>query len=390
MKSTKKQIIQDINQAEDKRFSWVKDLRDLSIAELIEKYAYAEAIVETVREPLVILDGNLRIKTVNKSFLDTFKRTKEETHGKYLYDLNSGEWDIPELRKLLEDILQQSSVFNNFEVTHNFKKIGQKTMLLNARRIILDENKTELILLAIEDITPRKILEQQKDDFINIASHELKTPLASIKPFVQLLEKRLKNSEDKNDQRMIQGISQQVDNMIKLTNRLLDIGRIGEGEGEGEGNKMIHKKKKVINEVVKKAISDIQNTTKKQKIILQEDKKSILASFDFDGIEEVLTNLLTNAIKHAPESKKVNVRISTTKKGVIISVQDFGKGIPKKELPLLFNRFYQTKKKGVQGFGLGLYISSEIIKRHGGSIWAKSELGKGATFYFSLPIYKKK
>ena len=160
MKTSKKQIIQNINQTENKKTSWIKDLRDLSIAELIEKYAYAEAIVETVREPLIILDGELHIKTTNKSFLDTFERTKEETYGKYLYELNSGEWNIPALRKLLEEILPLSTIFNSFEVTHDFERIGRKSMLLNARRIILDENNTELILLAIGDITQRRILEQ--------------------------------------------------------------------------------------------------------------------------------------------------------------------------------------------------------------------------------------
>lgn len=114
MKTSKKQIIQDINQAENKKGSWIKDLRDLSIAELIEKYAYAEAIVETVRESLVILDGELRIKSTNKSFLNTFNRTKEDTFGKYLYELNSGEWNIPELRKLLEEILPKSTFFNDW------------------------------------------------------------------------------------------------------------------------------------------------------------------------------------------------------------------------------------------------------------------------------------
>lgn len=344
MKSTKKNIPAAIIQNENSS-SFIKDVNKLSIGELIERYAYAEAIVETVREPLVILDENLRIKTANKAFLDTFKITTEETYRKYIYELNSGEWNIPELQKLLENILPQNTVFNDFEVTHDFERIGRRTMLLNARRIILEEHKTELILLAIEDITARRILEQQKNDFINIASHELKTPLSSIKPFVQLLEKRLKESGDEKDNHMIEHIAEQIDNMAKLANQLLDLGKI-------EENKVVIKKKGVINELVKKVIKDIQHTTNTHEIILQEAKKNILAPIDEGRIKEVLNNLLTNAIKYAPEGKKIFVNISTTKKEVITSVQDFGEGIAKEDIPMIFNRFYQTKKHEARALGL--------------------------------------
>jgi PAS domain S-box-containing protein len=122
----------------------------------------AEAIVDTVREPLVILDGSLRVRRANRSFYQTFHVKPEETEGCLLYDLGNRQWDIPALRKLLEEILPQNTVFNDFEVVHDFPSIGRKVMLLNARRIYREQNQMELILLAIEDITERRRAEEER------------------------------------------------------------------------------------------------------------------------------------------------------------------------------------------------------------------------------------
>ncbi len=116
----------------------------------------AEGIVETVREPLIVLDGSLRVVTANRAFYHTFQVTPQETQGRHVYDLGNRQWDIPDLRRLLEDILPQNTSFDDFVVEHEFKRIGRRTMLLNARRIYHEGNRTALILLAIEDITERR------------------------------------------------------------------------------------------------------------------------------------------------------------------------------------------------------------------------------------------
>jgi PAS domain S-box-containing protein len=118
--------------------------------------AYAEGIVETIREPLVVLDANLRVRTANRSFYQTFRATPHETEGRFLYDLGNRQWDIPPLRTLLEEVLPQNSHFNDFEVTHEFAGIGPKTMLLNARRLQQEDGRRELILLAVVDVTERR------------------------------------------------------------------------------------------------------------------------------------------------------------------------------------------------------------------------------------------
>ena len=126
------------------------------IQKIKEAKQYAESIIETVREPLIILDANLKIISANHSFYRTFKTKPKETEGKYIYEIGNRQWDIPELRKLLQEILPKNTSFDNFEVEHDFPRIGKRTMLLNARRIYREGKKTQMILLAIEDITERK------------------------------------------------------------------------------------------------------------------------------------------------------------------------------------------------------------------------------------------
>src|SRR5271156_1352044 len=136
----------------------MEDITDRKRREAIlrEVQSFAEAIVETVREPLLVLDKDLHVMMTNQSFLRTFRASKEETEGQLLYELGNGQWDIPELRRLLEDIIPQHTEFRDFEVTHDFPAIGRRTMLLNARKLSQPGVNSELFLLAMEDITDRK------------------------------------------------------------------------------------------------------------------------------------------------------------------------------------------------------------------------------------------
>jgi PAS domain S-box-containing protein len=378
MKNTKNKIPTAVMQSGEEKFTWIKDIRELSIGELVELYAYAEAIVETVREPLIILDNELRVRSVNRAFSKTFRTSNKDTYGKFIYDINSGDWDIPALRKLLNEILPKNAQFNDFEVDHDFGSIGHKTMLLNARRIILEENKTELILLAIEDVTEKKILEKQKEEFINIASHELKTPITAIKILVEILLRQSKNIDDKH-KKIMHSLNQQTDRLTEMVNRLLTIGRIE------EGNATLIKKKVDLDAMLKRVVEDFQLTLKKHTLVITgESKKKIL--LDEASIEQLLVNLLTNAVKYSPDEGKIIITVSKNKNEVVVNVKDTGIGIAKKELSQIFDRYYRSAtSSNAKGFGLGLYISEEIVKQHNGRIWAESVKGKGSTFFFTLP-----
>jgi PAS domain S-box-containing protein len=130
-------------------------------ASLTASRDYSESIIATVREPLMVLDTVLRVISANRSFYHTFQVTPEETKGKYIYELGNRQWDIPKLRQLLEEILPKSTLFQNFEVEHTFPVIGQKNLLLNARKIVQDGDSPELVLLAFEDITERRRAEEE-------------------------------------------------------------------------------------------------------------------------------------------------------------------------------------------------------------------------------------
>ncbi len=134
-----------------------------SIAEATASQAFAEAIVATVRDPLLVLDGELRVKTANRSFYETFRVSREETENRFIYELGNGQWNIPRLRTLLEEILRDNVPFNDFEVDHTFERIGRKKMLLNARRIRQDDTGRQLILLAIENVTRGEPAERARD-----------------------------------------------------------------------------------------------------------------------------------------------------------------------------------------------------------------------------------
>jgi signal transduction histidine kinase len=362
----------------------MQNIRNLTVEDVVVTYAYAEAIVETVREPLVIIDGDLKIKTANKSFFEMFKVSKHETYNKYFYEIGNGQWDIPPLKKLLSKILHHNSNFSDYKVEHDFHGIGKKTMLLNARRIVLEGHKTELILLAIEDITERSLIDKQKDDFIGIVSHELKTPLTSAKAFVQILQMHNKKTKDQKNTELLNKVLVQLNRMDTFMASFLSAYTLQTGKIQ------LHKTHFNLDHLIQNIIETIHTTNKSHQIEFEDrNTKTVLA--DKERVAQVLTNLLTNAIRYSPHAHKVNVSFAVSPTDIRISIQDYGKGIPKEQQRIIFDRFYRVKIKedeSVNGLGLGLYIAHEIVMAHKGKMWVESTLGKGSTFYFTLPLKK--
>jgi len=175
-----------------------KEKEKLAIAnrEREQTLSYAEGILGTMREPLLVLDKHLRVKSANEAFYRTFTIDASETEGTLVYELKNRRWDTPQLREALEKILPQKSSFNDLEITFDFPVIGSKVMLLNGRRLLQSEKGEELILLAMQDISEQRVLQQRNDSFMSMASHELKTPVTTIKTLVQILQIQYEKSAD--------------------------------------------------------------------------------------------------------------------------------------------------------------------------------------------------
>jgi signal transduction histidine kinase len=342
---------------------------------------YAEAIVETVREPLVVLDASLRVLTANRSFYRIFHVNKKDTEHKLIYELGNGQWDHPKLRFLLEDILPQKSFFQDFELEHEFPVIGKRIVCLNGRKIVQKNHNEPMILLAIEDITEKKMLEDQKDDFISIASHELKTPVTSMKVYSQLLQKHPLLTSDAKTADMLIKMDVQMNRLTELVSSFMNVYQIGT-------NKLrLHKTHFEFDTLLSEVVANFQYTVTTH-FVEQHDEGSVSVFADRSRMNQVLVNLISNAIKYSPDAEKVVVKQTTDTTGITISVQDFGMGIPKNEQSRIYERFFRAKgkKEGkIPGLGLGLFISSEIVKQHGGKLWVDSAVGKGSTFYFTLP-----
>lgn len=247
---------------------------------------------------------------------------------------------------------------------------------------LLDSNDTLVGINGVAvDITDRKKLEENKDEFLGIASHELRTPLTSIKGFVQILERMLAQQDRPKEKLYLQKTRTYVDRLNGLVADLLDISKIQAGKLQMNVIEFD------IDQVVTDAIEGVQYMTSKHKIIKKSTVHQIVTG-DQVRIEQVITNLLTNAVKYSPDAHQIFVNIEKKADSVVVSVQDFGFGIEKKEQQRLFQRFYRVRKTShsVAGLGVGLYVSLEIIKRHGGKMWVDSTEGKGSTFYFSLPV----
>jgi two-component system, chemotaxis family, CheB/CheR fusion protein len=363
---------------------------------------YAEAIVETVQVPLLVIESDFRVNTANRSFCETFEVSELETANSTIFELGNGQWDIPGLRSILEEMFSTERILYNFEVTHVFDRIGQKTMLLNAVKINTAED-TNRILLSIVDITDRQqyetershLLEQEqsarqsaetanraKDDFLSNLSHELRNPLTAIIGWAQLL--RAHKLEQTRIDRGLEVIYRSAKAQSQLIEDMLDLSRIASGKLQLDPQQLD------LVSVVNMAIESVQLSADARSIQISVDLPPTTIVGDIDRLGQVFWNLLTNAIKFTPTGGRVEIRSISSPTDLQISVSDTGQGIDAELLPHIFDRFRQgdsSSSKKTQGLGLGLSIVRHIIELHGGTIRAQSAgVGQGTTIMIQLPL----
>jgi PAS domain S-box-containing protein len=238
------------------------------------------------------------------------------------------------------------------------------------------------IISFMLDNSARKELEQRKDDFISMASHELRTPLTALKLQTQLLAKQLAKQGIQDSVPALSRMEAQINKIAWLVGELLDVSKIQAGRLE-------YLQETVDLDALLREITDtLQQTHPSHTILIHGEVQTSLIG-DRDRLGQVFTNLISNAIKYAPDAETVEIDLSASPETVTISVRDHGLGIPREQRDKIFERFYRVagpQQKAVSGLGMGLYIVAEIVKRHGGTITVDSAVGKGSTFTVTLPL----
>jgi PAS domain S-box-containing protein len=358
--------------------------------------AYAESIVDTVREPLLVLDGELRVRSASRSFYRTFGVTPQETENRLIYDLGNRQWAIPGLRKLLTEILPQNATFNDYEVEHAFPNIGHRVMLLNARRLYRGGNQTKLILLAIEDITFEKEAEKRaydlmiqlkdtdrrKDEFLAMLAHELRGPLA---PLCSMLE-IMKRADGDLLRQARSTMERQLGQLVRLVDDLIDASRITRNKIELRKERVelasvIHQSVEACRPLAECASLEVSVTLPPQPIYLHGDPVRLA---------QVFSNILNNACKYTESGGKIWLTAERQGGDVVVKVKDTGLGIPPDKLDSVFEMFTQidrTLERSQGGLGIGLTLVKRLVEMHDGTVTAHSEgSGKGSEFLVRLPI----
>ncbi len=346
--------------------------------------AFAEAIVETVREPLVILNQNLRVLKANKAFYETFQTVREETESRFIYDLGNRQWNIPKLRELLESILPAHSTFRDFEVTHEFERTGRKVMVLNASEIFDPNAQARTILLAIEDATDRKQAEEalrttnaELRNFAYALTHDLQEPLRMVVNFTELLGReysgRLGGEADKF-------ISYAVEGALRIEALLKALLAYWEVTGEEHGSVALDS-----DAVFAKALLNLQAAIAESGAIVTSDPLPTVVAEEA-MLLQVFQNLISNSIKYrGEEPPRIHVSAETNAEGWVFAVRDNGTGIDAQDSDRVFGMFKRLHGSEIPGSGIGLALCRKIVERGGGRIWVESEPGRGATFKFTIP-----
>ena len=251
--------------------------------------------------------------------------------------------------------------------------------LIRLMPIMDQQGQMQLWVGTATDIQELKLLQQHKDDFIIIASHELKTPITSLKASLELLDRIKDNPPSPTMSKLIVHANKSLGKVNALIEDLLNASMANQGQLH------ISQQHFILSELIKECCTDI-NAEGIYKIKTEGDMQLGVYA-DIIRIEQIVVNFINNAIKYAPESKEILICIEKTAHMAKVSVIDKGPGIPPEKLRYVFDRYYRAESSGNKytGLGLGLYICTEIIKRHDGQIGAESELGKGSTFWFTLP-----
>lgn len=291
---------------------------------------------------------------------------------------------LPEYRQTVQDAVTASFTTGaHFNVEYPVIGFhdGKLRWVRSVGKFVADAKNGNYITGVMADITEQKMDDIRKNDFIGMVSHELKTPLTSLSAIVQVANAKLKNSDDQFLAEAMSKANDQVKRMSTMINGFLNISRL-------ESGKILIEKEHFDIETLVQEIADEMKIAVTTHTISLSLCKSVEIYADREKINSVISNLVSNAVKYSPKHTVIQIACKAGQNEITVSVKDAGIGIKPGDADKIFDRYYRVENNNtrhISGFGIGLYLSAEIINRHGGKIWLESEPGKGSTFYFSLP-----
>jgi two-component system, chemotaxis family, CheB/CheR fusion protein len=369
----------------------------------------AEDMVATTREPLIVLDADLRIQTASRSFYQLFQLTPDTTANRFLYELGHGQWNNPDLRQRLQQILQKDEGFSDYLLKQEFEGLGRRIMLLNARRLAQDEERKPLILLAIEDVTIREERQaglvaraerigrteeltranRRKDEFLAMLAHELRNPLAPLVNAVEIIASPNIDATSVEDAR--KAVRRQLGHLTRMIDDLLDISRITQ-------DKIELRKSRVELASILKGAAELSRSNLQQRgqtLDFPIPEQSIYLEADDTRLQQVFGNLLNNASKFSDNGAVISLHVEAPEmegqaKQAVVRVRDTGSGIDPELLPHVFDLFVQGNRsldRSHGGLGIGLTLVRRLVELHGGTVEAHSEgSGRGSEFIVRLPV----
>ena len=345
----------------------------------LEAKAQQQVLFNSMLEGLLLLDRHRKIYLANRAFKNLFG-LKIELRGKTVMEALRSH----ELAELVERAENEKQVFN-----HELKlpELSERWLQVNAAVITDSAGEREGTILVFHDLTRLKQLERQREEFVANVSHELRTPLSLIKGYVETLLDGARNNSDVAERflKIIERNTQRLDLLIQdlLTISALESGRM-----------KLDLKPVNLRALTEKVFNDLNSKAANKNIVLANEMPELTANGDSHRLDQVFANLVDNAIKYGRAEGRVTVGGKKLENGALeIFVRDDGPGIPPESLERVFERFYRVDKarsRDQGGTGLGLSIVKHIVQSHGGKVWVKSEVGKGATFFFTLPVEPSK